>query len=104
MIGPPKRVQSDRGTEFQGAVKVFFKRCGIQHITSFAYHPQAQGKIERPHGTWKNKLRYDILNCVEGDMSFFIFYTMRQMRLMTMQMFIFKSFIVRDLYNQKLLP
>ena len=29
LIGPPKRVQSDRGTEFQGAVKVFFKRCGI---------------------------------------------------------------------------
>ena len=24
-IGPPKRVQSDRGTEFQGAVKVFLK-------------------------------------------------------------------------------
>ena len=75
MIGPPKRVQSDRGTEFQGAVKVFFKRCGIQHITSRAYQPQAQGKIERSHGTWKNKLKYDILNCVEGDMSFFIFYT-----------------------------
>ena len=29
LIGPPKRVQSDCGTEFQGAVKVFFKRCGI---------------------------------------------------------------------------
>ena len=104
MIGPPKRVQSDRGTEFQGAVKVFFKRCGIQHITSRAYHPQAQGKIERSHGTLKNKLRYDILNCVEGDMSFLFFILMRPMRLMTMRMFIFKSFIVRHLYYQKLLP
>ena len=46
----------------------------IQHITSRAYHPQAQGKTERSHGTWKNKLRYNLLNCVEGDM-FFIFYT-----------------------------
>ena len=45
-----KRAQSDHGTEFQGAVKVFFKRCRIQYITSRAYHPQAQGKIERSHG------------------------------------------------------
>ena len=104
MIGPPKRVQSDRGTEFQGAVKVFFKRCGIQHATSRAYHPQAQGKTERSHGTWKNKLRYDILNCVEGNMSFLFFILMRPMGLMTMRILIFKSFIVRDLYNQKLLP
>ena len=58
LIGPPKRVQSDRGTEFQGAVKVFFKRCGIQHITSRAYHPQAQGKIERSHGRGQLFLKY----------------------------------------------
>ena len=43
--------------------------------TSLPYHPQAQGNIERSHGTLENKLRYDILNGVEGDMSFFIFYT-----------------------------
>ena len=104
MIGPPKRVQSDRGTEFQGAVKVFFKRFGIQYIASRAYHSQAQGKIERSHETSKNKLRYDILNCVEGDMSFLFFVLVRPMKLMTMVMFIFKSFIVRHLYNKKLLP
>ena len=75
MIGPPKRVQGDSGTEVQGAVKVFFKGCGIQHITSRAYHPQAQRKIERSLGTLKNKLRYNILNCVEGEMSFLFFYT-----------------------------
>ena len=83
MIGPPKRVQSERGTEFQGAVKVFFKRCGILHITCRACHPQAQGNIEKSHGTWKNKLRYDILNCVEGDIYFFSI-LMRSMRLTTM--------------------
>ena len=39
LIAPPKRVQSDCGTEFQNAVKVFYKSYGIQHITSCAYHP-----------------------------------------------------------------
>ena len=29
LIGPPKRNQSDCGTEFQGTAKVFFKSCGI---------------------------------------------------------------------------
>ena len=51
LIGSPKKVQSDRNNEFPGAAKLFFKRCGIQHITSRAYHPQAPGKIERSHGT-----------------------------------------------------
>ena len=84
LIGPPKRIQSDRGTVFQDAIKIFFKRCGIQHITPRAYHPQAQGKIERSHGTWKNKLRYDILNCVEGDICF-LFFILRPIRLTTMR-------------------
>ena len=61
-FGPPTRVQSDRGTEFKGAVKTFFKKCGIKNIESRPHHPQSQGKIERSHGTWKTKLRFDILN------------------------------------------
>ena len=40
--------------------------CGIQNIESRPYHPQSQGKIERSHGTWKTKLRFDILNGVPG--------------------------------------
>ena len=102
LIGPHTRFQTDRDTEFQGAVKLFFKRCGIQQIASRVYHPQAQGKIERSHGTLKKKLRCDILNCVEGDMSFLFFTLIRPMRLMTLRMF--KSFTVRHLYNLKLLP
>ena len=57
LIRPPQRVQGGRGTEFEGPVKVFFKRCGIQHIKCCVYHIQAQGKIERSHGTQKNKRR-----------------------------------------------
>ena len=26
------------------------------------YHPQSQGKCERSHGTWKEKLRYDMMS------------------------------------------
>ena len=65
------RVQSDRGTEFKGAVKTFLKMCGIQNIESRLYHPQSQGKIERSHGTWKTKLRFDILNGVPGNIASF---------------------------------
>ena len=65
------RVQSDRGTEFKGAVKTFLKMCGIQNIESWPYHPQSQGKIERSHGTWKTKLRFDILNGVPGNIASF---------------------------------
>ena len=113
MIGPPKKVQSDRGTELQSAVKVFFKRCGIQHKTSRAYHPQAQGKIERSHGTRKNKLRYDIINCVGGEISFLCFILMKPeiwkgsliqishetKEINDLAKFIYKTFIVRNLYN-----
>ena len=65
-FGPPTRVQSDRGTEFKGVVKTFLKKCGIQNIESQLYHSQSQGKIERSHGRWKTKLRFDILNGVPG--------------------------------------
>ena len=34
-------------------------------INSAPYKPQSQGKIERSHGTWKRKIRYDLTH--EGD-------------------------------------
>ena len=43
------RVQGDRGTQFKGAVKTFFKKCSIQNIESWPYHSQSQGKIEISH-------------------------------------------------------
>ena len=70
-FGPPTRVQSDRGTEFKGAVKTFLKMCGIQNTESRPYHPQSQGKIERSHGTWKTKLKFDILNGAPGNIASF---------------------------------
>ena len=30
-------------------------------IRSAPYHPQSQGKLERSHATWKQKLRYDMI-------------------------------------------
>ena len=46
---------SDRGTEFKGAVNTFLKRSGIQNIESRPYHPQSKGKNERSHVTRKNQ-------------------------------------------------
>ena len=40
---------------------------GIRKLESRAYHPQSQGKIERSHGTWKTKLRFDIQRMGEGN-------------------------------------
>ena len=107
------RVQSDCGIESQGTVKVFFKECGVQHITSRTYHLQVQGKIERSHGTRKNKLRYDIINCVGGEISFLCFILMKPeiwkgsliqishetKEINDLAKFIYKTFIVRNLYN-----
>ncbi|CAC5398963.1 unnamed protein product [Mytilus coruscus] len=33
----------------------------IKLIYSSSYHPQSQGKIERSHGTWKDKIRFDLI-------------------------------------------
>ena len=70
-FGPQSRAQSDRETEFKGAVKTFLKKCGIQNIESRPYHPQSQGKTERSHSTWKTKLRFDILNGVPGKIALY---------------------------------
>ena len=65
-FGPPKIIQSDQGTEFKGAVITLCKKMNIKVIRSGSYHPQSQGKVERSHGTWKDKIRYDLLNTEEG--------------------------------------
>ena len=53
MFGPTKEIQTDRGTEFQGAVKDLAKKCNIKMFQDRPYYPQSQGKIERSHGSWK---------------------------------------------------
>ena len=57
-FGLPKRIQTDRGTNFTG--KYFedrMRELGIQHVTSTPYHPESQGIVERFHQTLKSILR-----------------------------------------------
>ena len=43
--GPPKRLQSDQGKEFKGAVEKLMKAFKVHIIHSRPYHPQSQGKV-----------------------------------------------------------
>ena len=57
-FGVPAPVTTDRGVQFTSAVwAVLCKRLGIQHLTTTAYHPQANGLIERFHCQLKDSLR-----------------------------------------------
>lgn len=61
--GPPEILQSDQGTEFKGVVKAICETLNVRIINSAAYSPQTQGKDERSHRTWKEKIKFDIFNC-----------------------------------------
>ena len=61
-FGYPRILQSDQGTEFKGVVAQLCKQHNIKLIHSSSHHPQSQGKIERFYGTWKEKIRFDLLN------------------------------------------
>ncbi len=57
-FGVPASITSDRGTQF--ASEVWTHMCevlGIQHQMTTAYHPQANGLVERFHRQLKNSLR-----------------------------------------------
>ena len=43
--GPPRRMQSDQGSEFKGAVKYLMKVMQVDIIHSRPYYPQSQGKV-----------------------------------------------------------
>lgn len=60
--GPPDRLQSDRGTEFEGKVRPLCKQLKIKLIKSRPYHPQSQGKIERSHRRLRKKIMYDLVS------------------------------------------
>ena len=55
--GPPRVLQTDRGTEFQADVRLLCATYNIKMINSSPYHPQSQGKCERANRTLKNKIR-----------------------------------------------
>ena len=43
--GPPRRFQSDQGSEFKGAVKKLMEVMQVDIIHSRPYYPQSQGKV-----------------------------------------------------------
>ena len=63
--GPPEIIQSDQGTEFKGVVKTICESLNVRIIKSAAYSPQTQGKDERSHRTWKEKVKFNIVNSDE---------------------------------------
>lgn len=67
--GPPEILQSDQGTEFKGVVKTICESLNVRIIKSAAYSPQTQGKDERSHRTWKEKVKFDILNGHHDDLN-----------------------------------
>ena len=73
-FGPPKILQSDRGTEFQGAVRDLAARLNIRMIHSRPYYPQSQGKVERSHSTWKQKLskHEELLQSLESEQNWVV--------------------------------
>jgi hypothetical protein len=55
--GVPAILTSDRGTQFASAVwQVMCRRLGVQQTFTTAYHPQANGMIERVHRQLKDSL------------------------------------------------
>jgi transposase InsO family protein len=52
LIGPPKIIQSDAGSEFVNAIiTALMRHQGIKHVVITPYHPESDGKVERCNGT-----------------------------------------------------
>jgi transposase InsO family protein len=57
-FGVPETLTSDRGTQFASASWTSFcSRLGTRHVMTTAYHPQANGLVERSHRQLKDALR-----------------------------------------------
>jgi hypothetical protein len=56
--GVPAQLTSDRGTQFTSAIwDALCQQLGIQHQPTTAFHPQANGMVERGHRQLKGVLR-----------------------------------------------
>ena len=67
--GPPEILQSDQGPEFKGVVKTVCETLNVRMIKSSAYSLQTKGKDERSHRTWKEKIKFDLINDNNGDLN-----------------------------------
>jgi len=57
-FGVPSTLTSDRGTQFTSeAWRKLCEQIGTRHVTTTAYHPQANGLVERVHRQLKDALR-----------------------------------------------
>ena len=56
-FGACAEVLTDQGGEFKGALQRLLASCGIQHRSTSAYHPEANGLTERAVQTFKRGLR-----------------------------------------------
>ena len=58
MLGLPKSVQSDQGSNFMsGIFQQVMHELGTKQYRSSAYHPEIQGALERFHLSLKNMIR-----------------------------------------------
>ena len=58
LFGPPEALLSDRGREFVNKLAArFTEETGVQHVLTYAYRPQANGRNERSHAVIQNTLR-----------------------------------------------
>jgi len=58
IFGPPQELLTDQGTEFLNTlVERFTQESGVQHVITYSYHAQANGKNERSHQVIVNALR-----------------------------------------------
>ena len=66
--GPPEILQSDQGQIQKVIVKTLCEALNVRFIKSSACSPQTQGRDERSHRTWKEKIKYDVINS-DGEMN-----------------------------------
>lgn len=56
-FGCPLRLTTDQGRQFESSLfRALMKKCGITRIRTTAFHPQANGQVERWHRTLKSAL------------------------------------------------
>ena len=69
MVGLPKIIQSDQGTNFTSTLfKQILRELKVDHVTSSAYHPESQRILECFHQTLKNMMRcYCLENSKDWD-------------------------------------